>query len=106
MIFAPHILQRKEENPPQADEFGRVIATSTAEWVSLCRCRCNDNTTQEFTNVNGSVYRPNFHIVCEGRAMVKAGDVIRCIANDEIICEGKIYQVKRNNWFNAFEVWL
>ena len=74
MIFAPHILQVKVITPMDKDEFGRPIPGTGGEyWQKVCKCRCDDNTTKEFSSDNGSVYRPNYHVVCEKRITVKAG---------------------------------
>lgn len=62
MIFAPHILQVKVITPMDKDEFGRPIpGTGGESWQEVCKCRCDDNTTKEFSSDNGSVYRPNYH---------------------------------------------
>ena len=58
MIFAPHILQVKVITPMAKDEFGRPIpGTGGESWQEVCKCRCDDNTTKEFSSDNGSVYR-------------------------------------------------
>jgi len=73
MIFAPHILQVKVITPMDKDEFGRPIPGTGGEyWQEVCKCRCDDNTTKEFSSDNGSVYRPNYHVVCEKR--IDVGD--------------------------------
>ena len=83
MIFAPHILQVKVITPMDKDEFGRPIPGTGGEyWQEVCKCRCDDNTTKEFSSDNGSVYRPNYHVVCEKRITVKAGDEVRCMDGD------------------------
>ena len=107
MIFAPHILQSKVVAQEQEDEFGRpIIGTGGERWVTLCRCRCDDNTTKEFKTANGEVYRPNYHVVCEMRVEVKAGTEVRCLDGDSVRGEGKVYIVKNTNYFNNSELWL
>lgn len=107
MFYAPHILLRKKVSQVSRDEFGRVKATNESEnWETLCRCRCDDNTTTEFTSDNGSVYRPNHHIVCSGNIAIKAGDIIRCIVGNDIIAEGEVYMSKQTNFLNYIEVWV
>lgn len=117
MIFAPHILQVKVSIPLKKDEFGRPIPDTGGEtWNNVCRCRCSDNTTKEFKSANGEVYRPNYHVVCEKRISVKAGDEVRCInVNDnysEYMCEtgvrgsGKVYIVKNTNYLGYSELWM
>ena len=107
MIFAPHILQVKTVTPFQKDEFGHSIpGTGGEKWVTLCRCRCDDNTTKEFKSANGEVYRPSYHVVCEIRVEVKAGAEVRCLEGDSVRGEGKVYRPKRTNFFNYTELWL
>ena len=107
MIYAPHILQVKQVLPFQEDEFGHAIpGTGGEQWVTLCRCRCDDNTTKEFKSANGEVYRPDYHVVCEMRVDVKAGTEARCLEGDYIRGEGKIYIPKKTNFFNYSELWL
>ena len=72
MIFAPHILQIKVTTPMETDEFGRPIpGTGGESWQDVCKCRCDDNSTKEFTSENGEVYRPNYHIVCEKKTSLR-----------------------------------
>lgn len=106
MIFAPHILQIKVISPMEEDEFGRPIpGTGGESWRELCQCRCDDNTTKEFVSENGMVYRPAYHIVCEGKVSVSPGDEIRC-KNGEDMRGGKVYMVKRTNYFGYTEIWV
>lgn len=107
MIYAPHILQVKQTSEYQEDEFGRPIpGTGGEEWVTLCKCRCDDNTTKEFKSPNGEVYRPAYHIVCEMRVEIKAGVEVRCLDGESVRGEGKVYIVKNTNYFNNSELWL
>lgn len=107
MIFAPHILQRKVPVPMQEDEFGRLMpGTGEEKWEDVCLCRCDDNSTKEFTSENGAVYRPSFHIVCERRAPVKAGDEIRCKIGEDLRGQGKVFMVKSTNFFGYSEIWV
>lgn len=107
MIFAPHILQKKVFVPMEKDEFGRPIpGTGGEKWEDVCLCRCDDNSTKEFPSENGSVYRPNFHIVCEKQTSVNAGDEIRCINGAEIRGGGRVYMVKSTNFFGYSEIWV
>ena len=106
MIFAPHILQVKVITPLDKDEFGRPIPGTGGEyWQKVCKCRC-DNTTKEFKSTNGEVYRPNFHVVCEKRITVKAGDEVRCMDGDDVRGQGEVYTVKSTNYFNYSELWM
>ena len=107
MIYAPHTLQIKAVNPLDKDEFGRPIpGTGGESWVDICKCRCDDNSTKEFTSVNGSVYRPAYHIVCDGKVSVKAGDSVRCMDGESVRATGEVYMVKRLNMLNYSEVWV
>ena len=107
MIFAPHILQVKVITPMAKDEFGRPIPGTGGEyWQEVGKCRCDDNTTKEFSSDNGSVYRPNYHVVCEKRITVKAGDEVRCMDGDGVRGQGEVYTVKSTNYFNYSELWM
>lgn len=109
MIFAPHILQVKRIIPAENDEFGRPIpGTDSESWEYVCDCRCDDNTTKEFRSENGQVYRPAYHVVCEGSHGLKAGDYVRCITGtgNVIRGEGKVYLSKVANFFDYSELWI
>ena len=107
MIFAPHILQVKVTTPMETDEFGRPIpGTGGESWQDVCRCRCDDNSTKEFTSENGDVYRPNYHVVCEKKISLKAGDEVRCMDGENIRGTGEVYMVKNTNYFGYSEIWM
>lgn len=107
MIYAPHILQVKVIKPMETDEFGRPIpGTGGEDWQDVCKCRCDDNTTKEFSSDNGAVYRPAYHVVCEKRITVKAGDEVRCMDGGSVRGQGKVYTVKNTNYFNYSELWM
>lgn len=107
MYFAPHILQRKTVTPPNRDEFGRVIAPdSSEEWITVCACRCDDNTTKEFKSENGEVFRPQYHVVCAGNQDIKAGEYVRCIVGDEVRGEGEVSVFKKTNYYKYTELWM
>ena len=107
MMYAPHILQVKQVTPFQEDDFGHAIpGTGGEQWVTLCKCRCDDNTTKEFQSANGEVYRPNYHVVCEMRVDVNSGTEARCLEGDSVRGEGKVYIPKKTNFFNYSELWL
>ncbi|WP_418988150.1 hypothetical protein [Bacteroides heparinolyticus] len=107
MMYAPHILQVKQITPEQEDEFGRPIpGTGGEQWATLCKCRCDDNTTKEFKSVNGEVYRPAYHVVCEKHVKVKAGMEVRCLDGDIVRGWGKVYIEKNSNYFNYSEIWI
>ena len=107
MIFAPHTLQKKVVTPLEKDEYGRPIpGTGGESWENVCMCRCDDNSTKEFTSANGSVYRPNFHVVCAEKVNLKAGDEIRCMDADMKRGSGKVFMVKSTNYFGYSELWM
>lgn len=107
MYYTPHMLQVKRAATLENDEFGRPIPSSVDEWVDVCKCRCDDNTTKEFRSENGSVYRPMFHVVCEGRHGIKAGAEVRCLNNDGTVRgEGKVYLPKSLNLLPYSELWM
>lgn len=107
MIFAPHTLQVKVISSMETDEFGRPISGTGGEnWQNVCRCRCDDNSTKEFTSTNGEVYRPNYHVVCEKKVSLKAGDEVRCMDGENVKGTGKVYVVKNTNYFDYSEIWM
>ena len=107
MIFAPHILQVKVVAEPDRDEYGRPIpGTGGESWQDVCKCRCDDNSTKEFTSVNGEVYRPNYHVVCEKRISVKVVDEVRCMDGENVRGTGEVYTVKNTNYFGYAELWM
>lgn len=106
MYTAKHILQVKRIAANATDELGRPIK-SDGRWVNICKCRCDDNTTKYFKTDNGSVYRPAYHIVCDGQIEVMEGSIIRCIdENGRIRGEGKVYTAQRLNFLPYTEVWV
>lgn len=107
MIFCPHILQKRVEIPVENDEYGRPKpGTGGYAWQTMCDCRCDDNTTKEFRSEDGHVYRPAYHVVCDGKPKLKAGDHIRCLNKDDRRGEGAIYAIKSTNYFNYSEIWI
>lgn len=107
MYYAPHILQVKVTAPMEKDEFGRPIpGTGGEEWQDVCKCRCDDNSTKEFTSENGQMYRPNYHVVCERNITVKAGDDVRCMNGDVVRGSGEVYMVKNTNYLGYSELWM
>ena len=106
MIYSPHILQKKTSQAENTDDNGHPVIDNSEEWVTVCRCRCDDNSTKEFKNENGDVYRPNFHIVAEPNT-IKSDDEIRCLnADGTVRGSGKVYIAKSTNYFNYSELWV
>lgn len=107
MIYAPHTLQVKMVSPMLKDEFGRPIkGTGGESWEDVCKCRCDDNSTKEFKSENGIVYRPSYHVVCTTRISLKQGDYVRCMDENVIRGEGKVYNPKSCNYFGYGEFWI
>lgn len=108
MYYAPHTLQVKRIVPFENDEYGRPVPGSGGEsWVDVCRCRCDDNTTKEFRSDNGGVYRPQYHVVCEGSHGLSAGDEVRCLKDDgEVRGAGIVYIPKSLNYLPYSELWM
>ena len=52
------------------------------------------------------MFRPNYHVVCEGKADVKAGAEVRCMDGNTVRGEGRVYVVKETNYFNYSEIWM
>lgn len=103
MIYSPHILQIKETTE-SVDEWGNPIVSNPI-WRDVGECRCDDNTTKEFRSENGSTFRPAYHIVGESLE-VKPGDEIRCMYDNKIRGEGKVYAVKQSNYLDYTEIWV
>lgn len=107
MNYCPHILQKKTLKEPEHDEFGRPVpGTGGEQWMELCRCRCDNNTTKEFTSPNGAVYRPAYHVVAEKVISITEGDEVRCMDGDSIRGKGKVFMVKNLNYFGYSELWV
>lgn len=104
MYYSPHILQKKVFTD-YTDEHGRPVFGQET-WEDVCRCRCDDNTTSEFKNENGEVYRPKYHVVCDGNVDVKCGDEVQCVIGGIVRGEGSVYMVKRTNYYNYTEIWI
>lgn len=105
MMYTPHTLQKKVTSDESTDEYGHPIA-GVDTWVTVCQCRCDDNTTKEFKSENGTIYRPSYHIVSEPNQL-KANDDIRCINADGYVRgEGKVYIVRNTNFLNYSELWV
>lgn len=105
MMYSPHILQKKVASDAAEDEYGHPVA-GTEEWIDICRCRCDDNTTKYFTSENGSVYTPAYHVVADKTNAIKVGDEIRCMDGELVRGNGKAYMVKNTNYFNFTEIWI
>lgn len=106
MKTAIHTLQIEILPKPANDEMGRPVVCDRSGWKTLCRCRCDDNSTTEFRSDNGSVYRPDYHIVCEGNINIEPGAHIRCLNSDgSVRGEGYVYRPKQLNFLPYTELW-
>lgn len=106
MICAPHRLQKRVSVEPQMDEFGRIIPNEGYTWEDVCQCRCDDNDTASFQSDNGSAYIPKYHVVCDGKRAIEAGDYIRCLDGDNVRAEGEVYRVKNLNLLPYTDLWI
>lgn len=106
MYYSPHILQIRIDPVIQYDESGNPSVFGTPERKTIERCRCDDNTTKEFSSENGHVYRPKYHVVYEGER-IEAGAYARCLNDDgSIRGEGQVYQSSTCNYLVYSEIWM
>ena len=105
MYYEPHILEKRTVSVTK-DSYGRIV-TSNGAWVTVCRCRCDDNTIQEIRDDNGKVYRPKYHIVARPHADVAAGDEIRVLTEGgEERASGLVTTVKHLNVLPYSDIWV
>lgn len=85
-----------------------LAAVCDQRYVNVCRCRCDSVTMAKTATDDGSVVRPDYHVVTDGnRIKLKLGDVVRCIDIDgETICEGEILKLHRLNTLPYAEIYL
>lgn len=105
MIFAPHVLLKKDMSQDN-DEYGQPIASEEEFWTVLCDCRCDDVTTEWRGSENGEIYQTHHHVVCNGKVAISEGDFVKCVQGNELKAEGEVYKVKRCNYFNYTEIYL
>lgn len=106
-MYSPHTLQILTDYESGTDDNGNPIVSEDPKWVDVCKCRCDDNSTKEFKNTNGDVYRPSYHIVYENAELIKAGSDIRCLDSDgSVRGEGKVYLPKKSNFLKYRELWI
>jgi hypothetical protein len=106
MYTAIHTLYVYKPSTESYDENGDPIdGEQTKSYV--CPCRCDDNSTKEFRDENGHVYRPTYHILCDGNASVSAGENIECLNKDGTMRgSGVVYQVIHYNILSYTEIWI
>ena len=106
MMYAPHILYKKQVGEIQTDATGKPIAPSK-DWVKIMGCRCDDDTTQKLTSSNGQVYKSRYHVVYDRNDVIVEGDEIRCLnADGSIRGEGIAGRVQRTNYMGYSELWM
>ena len=106
MLYAPHILYKKQESKITLDSLGKPILSGREEWVNIGVCRCDDNTTQELRSDNGQTYMSRYHVVYDKSNAVKEGDEIRCLDLDgNVRGEGIVGMVKSSNYLGYSELW-
>lgn len=106
MLYAPHILYKKQEGELVLDRFGKPVQPSESEWVKVGACRCDDDTTQELRSDNGQAYWSRYHVVYDRTDAIKAGDEIRCVdAAGKVRGEGVVGMVKGTNYLAYSELW-
>lgn len=101
MYYTPHTLYKKSETLGK-DKYGRPTE-SVEEWVEIGKCRCDDNSIQEFHDENGKVYRPHYKIVANRDVNVKVGDFVKVEPNR---AEGRVFNVTHLNYLNYSTIWL
>lgn len=105
MIYAPHILYKKQVDAIKADTYGKPFAPSE-KWVEIGRCRCDDDTTQELRSDNGQLYKSRFHVVYDRNHNVAEGDEIKCVnADGSVRGQGVVGMVKSTNYLGYSELW-
>lgn len=106
MFSKIHKLYQKVKGEPQRDEYGRLTDEGSEEWAEVCGCRCDDADDREISTPNGELFRPTYHIICEGKVNVPCGADIRCMDGDTIRGEGTVKKRKALNFLNFTELWI
>lgn len=108
MNYAPHTIKFRHPAEMAMDEFGRPIAFGEGDWLEGGDCRCDNNSTQEFTDDNGRTYRPAYKVVVEGKTSVREGDEIEVYVKgtDELRGKGKVYNVIPCNYLPYSTIWV
>lgn len=101
MYYSPHRLYKKVEILGR-DKYGR-LTESQESWEEVGKCRCDDNSVQEFHDENGNVYRPHYKIVACRNANIKVGDYVKVEPNR---AEGRVFNVTHLNYLDYSTIWL
>ena len=106
MLYAPHILYKRQEPHLELDSLGKPIPYAEAEWVRGGMCRCDDDTTQELRSDNGQTYWSRYHVVYDKSDYIVAGDEIRCVDSaGGVRGQGVVGMVKSTNYLGYSELW-
>lgn len=109
MLYSPHLLYVRVTTELQKDEYGRTKRPAEdAEWKCVGACRCDDSNIAEVTSANGEVFRPSFHIVCDGGVEVKMGDNVRIRqqSNMELRGEGVVRNITTCNYLDYKSIYI
>lgn len=109
MYYAPHILQKRTEAQESMDEFGRPVVNDSVEaWADVCPCRCDHNGDKEIKMPDGTVVRPNYHVVLAGNEVnLTVGDYVRCLKPDgSVRGEGRVLNTKTLNYLPYAEIYM
>lgn len=103
MFFAPHKLQRLVRTITR-DTYNRP-SSETETWIDVCKCRCDDNSSQELISDNGKVYKSNYHVVADP-CDVQNGEDLRVMNGLSVRGAGKARNVKHLNVLQYTDIWL
>jgi hypothetical protein len=111
MIFSPHILYKEVITGAFIDDNSNPHE-GTAEWVTIGKCRCDDNDAKEKVfvekvSVNGIIHDYDFHIVYEGEKL-PVGTKVRALNKDgSVRGEGEVIKSRKYNYFTpSAEIWI
>ena len=104
MFYAPHTLYVKKAIV-EHDRYGRPIVLDD-NWEYVCKCRCDENGTQELVSEEGKVYRSTYHIVCPRDIDVKSNEEIRVMNGDKVRGGGRARNPKHLNFLDYSEIWV
>lgn len=109
MHYAPHTMWLLPKVEFTKDEFGRPVPAGRTEPFEIGECRCDETVAVEFSDENGKVVKPDWHIVCSMSPAVgglKPNDTVMVTADNETLCEGNILRIKRLNYLPYAEIWM
>lgn len=109
MYYAPHTLQKQVKPAEEVDMYGRpIVITNSETWVDVCKCRCDHNVDTEIKLEDGTIIRPEYHVVCDGNKLgVVVGDNVRCLREDgSIRGEGRVVRPRTLNYLPYGEFYI